>query len=282
MKGNKKRRGLEWFAEFVSGKGFYIVLFLCVAVIGASAWTLNLTMRDAGLDLNESLREQLEYQTAITLPTTPPLPSAPVVANTAQPEPTIKPEPPAIAPNPAAVPNSVDSSANAAASDSADSSVEASAAATAVDADAKPAPAPAKIPETFVWPVVGNIEQPFAVETLVYDRTMQDWRTHGGIDIAAQLGEKVRCVAAGTVESVITEPRFGTSVTVSHGGGLKSVYRNLAAEPPVGEGQELSMGDVVGAVGNSASSEIGDVSHLHFEMSLSGVPADPTAYLPGR
>jgi hypothetical protein len=30
----------EWLERFLTGKGFYIVLFLCAAVIGGSAWML--------------------------------------------------------------------------------------------------------------------------------------------------------------------------------------------------------------------------------------------------
>jgi murein DD-endopeptidase MepM/ murein hydrolase activator NlpD len=120
------------------------------------------------------------------------------------------------------------------------------------------------------------------MEALAYDRTMQDWRTHNGVDITANLGDKVKAIAAGVVESVITEPLYGTSVTVLHGGGLRSVYRNLAAEPPVGEGQQLSAGDIVGTIGETASVEAGDVTHLHFEMSLAGASVNPIEYLPDR
>ena len=40
MEDKKNDSGQSRLESFFGGKGFYIVLFLCVAVIGVSAWTL--------------------------------------------------------------------------------------------------------------------------------------------------------------------------------------------------------------------------------------------------
>ena len=40
MEDKKNDSGQSRLERFFGGKGFYIVLFLCVAVIGVSAWTL--------------------------------------------------------------------------------------------------------------------------------------------------------------------------------------------------------------------------------------------------
>ena len=40
MEDKKKDSGQSRLESFFGGKGFYIVLFLCVGVIGVSAWTL--------------------------------------------------------------------------------------------------------------------------------------------------------------------------------------------------------------------------------------------------
>jgi murein DD-endopeptidase MepM/ murein hydrolase activator NlpD len=263
MNDGNKRSGKDRFVRFIEGKGFYIVLFLCVAVIGVSAWSLNLTMRRTESDLSSSLEETLQNVPVITIPT-------PAPPKLVEPTPVPVPEQDAIAP-----PKQTEPVPSV-------KPVETPAASAPPKASAAPKQASSKIPDTFIWPVNGTIEQPYAMDALVYDRTMQDWRTHNGVDITANLGDKVKAVAAGVVESVISEPLFGTSVTVLHSGGLRSVYRNLAVEPPVGEGQQLGAGDVVGAVGQTSSVESGDVTHLHFEMSLAGKPVNPTEYLPNR
>ena len=56
---NKNGSGASALEKFFAGKGFYIVLFLCAAVIGVSAWTL--------LSRNETVDESLDdYKPTIT------------------------------------------------------------------------------------------------------------------------------------------------------------------------------------------------------------------------
>ena len=42
--------------------------------------------------------------------------------------------------------------------------------------------------KVFTWPVQGTILRDYSVETLSLDPTLGDWRTHGGLDIAAAQG----------------------------------------------------------------------------------------------
>jgi murein DD-endopeptidase MepM/ murein hydrolase activator NlpD len=256
--------------KFVEGKGFYIVLFLCVAVIGVSAWTLNLTTRNTGMDLIGSLTNELQDVQTVTIPTLTP---------------TGTPAPPPAYPS-----ANEEGSSGSAVIPSPSVTATPSPAEPTPAAETKPEPTPDapviapvdNIPNAFIWPVAGGISRSHAVETLMYDRTMQDWRTHRGIDIEAELGATVKCAADGVVESVISEPMFGTSVTVRHSGGLCTVYRNLSEEPTVGENQNVKMGDIIGSVGQTANFEIGDVTHLHFEAVLNGAQIDPTELLPNR
>ena len=52
----------------------------------------------------------------------------------------------------------------------------------------------------------------------------------------------------------------------------------LQAQP----GDTVRVGDVIGAVGDTALCEIGEAYHLHFAMKLNGVSADPANWLPER
>ena len=85
---------------------------------------------------------------------------------------------------------------------------------------------------------------------------------------------------AGTVSAVYTDEKLGTVVEVSHAGGLVSVYANLDSEPMVTQGQRVEVGSVLGRVGSTARSEVGEISHLHFAMRLNGQDADPADWLP--
>lgn len=131
----------------------------------------------------------------------------------------------------------------------------------------------------YVWPVEGTVDRDFSLEVFAYDATMGDWRTHDGLDIEAEPGATVGACAAGTVESVSTDDMLGVTVVVDHGAGLKSVYANLGEGVSVQEGDPVEVGTVLGTVGTSAIAESASPSHLHFAMTEYGVSVDPLNYL---
>lgn len=126
----------------------------------------------------------------------------------------------------------------------------------------------------------GEIERLHDVESLHYDVTLRDWRTHEGVDILAPLGETVCAAHSGVVRDVREDALYGTVVTVDHGDGTSALYANLAAMPAVETGEWVNAGDVIGAVGTTALCEIGQGTHLHFAMYLDGQGVDPLDYLP--
>lgn len=117
------------------------------------------------------------------------------------------------------------------------------------------------------------------METLSLDPTLGDWRTHGGLDIAAAQGVQVLSISAGTVDQVYRDGLMGTTVVVDHGGGLQSWYCNLAEDVSVEAGDTVEIGGVLGTVGSTAIAEVGVSSHLHLETLLDGQPVDPREYL---
>lgn len=252
----KKKNFAGALESFFAGKGFYIVLFLCVAVIGLAAWTMlsvditgeepvpapELTLSNESDLMEEDFPLFSEDEDIIEE-------IAPVInmdAGIAQPQ--VPADAQTVQPTPA------------------------------------PAPAPQvntnSIPGYFIRPVVGQIENGYSMDSLQYNRTMQDWRTHDGLDISAELGAQVKAVADGTVEKVYNDDAMGTTVVLVHSGGLRSVYSNLAESPTVKEGESVACGSVIGSVGTTALCETGEVHHLHLAMSLNGESVDPAKYLP--
>ena len=132
--------------------------------------------------------------------------------------------------------------------------------------------------ESFAMPLPGTVERGHSPDKLIYDRTMADFRTHDGIDIAAKLGDKVTAIADGTVEQVYEDERLGVTVVICHGGGLRSCYANLAGTPTVTPGDSVEQGQTIGAVGCTALFEQGDVPHLHLSMTQDGVSVNPRDY----
>ena len=258
----KKQPG-EALGEFFAGKGFYIVLLLCVGLIAASIWLMAdgsrtdvETRRSAAADVT-SVGEGTHSGSAPAMPamkperTAAPAPAAEKLQELPAPEaPEVQPEP-----------------EGAAVSEPEDAAVETMA---------------GELPavDYFIWPVNGTLLRGHSVEALSYDPTMSDWRVHSGWDIAAALGEPVLCTANGRVTAVSEDSRMGTVVEVGHSNGLVSVYANLAPGCPVSVGQIVRVGSVLGAVGESARAESGQESHLHFALRRDGEDADPADWLP--
>lgn len=244
MQNNNKKGGLSRLGDFLAGKGFYLVLFLCIAAIGISGYFL----------LTDSFQPTQTVARPTQMVVTPPPTATPT-----QPLPTVTPTPTPTPATPSPTP---------------------------VQATPTPAPTPTITPTpapaalVFTWPVKGDILSPHSVETLAYDETMGDWRTHAGMDIAATLGTQVVATAAGTVIDVSFDDLMGATVVIEHQDGLESKYCNLAAKPPVSVGDEVETGSVIGSVGATAAAEGAKPSHLHFELTQNGEAVNPVDYLP--
>lgn len=137
-----------------------------------------------------------------------------------------------------------------------------------------------KVPDpTFIKPVEGEIMVKFAKDKLVYSNTLQEWVTHNGIDIKAEKTTVVKASAEGTVKSIKNDPRYGITVVIEHVNGYSSVYSNLLTAEFVKEGEEVKQGQTIGTVGNTATFEIADEAHLHFEILKDDEYVDPNLYL---
>lgn len=128
-------------------------------------------------------------------------------------------------------------------------------------------------------PVEGEILNPFSNGELVKSTTTNVWATHNGVDIAAEMGEQVKCVTNGTVTDVGNDPLWGNYVTIDHGNGIESKYCNLNSTLTVKAGDEVSAGTVIGAVSDSAKIELAEQSHLHLEMKQNGEYINPITFI---
>ena len=135
-----------------------------------------------------------------------------------------------------------------------------------------------KDPE-FTKPVEGEIIREYAKDNLVYSATLDEWITHAGIDIAAAKTTVVKASADGTVKSIKNDPRYGLTVVIEHVNGFTSVYSNLLTAEFIKEGEKVEQGQTIATVGNTATFEIADEPHLHFEILKNNEPLDPELYM---
>ena len=254
MSSNGSGKKLE---GFFTGKGFYIVLFLCAAVIGVSAWMMAAGNKTMAKDLDQSGSVSMDNRRVETVIITPEADADAVMAEDGDALEATAPE--------------------LSAGGLAETGTETDGETAEVwrEGDVMEVAAP-----LYVWPVSGELERQYSVEALRYDVTMRDWRTHDGIDILAQQGAEVTAAHAGTVESIVSDDLLGTTVTVDHGDGAKTVYANLDPAAAVSVGDWVEPGAVIGRVGSTALGEVSQSSHLRFAIIVNGAPADPLAYLP--
>ena len=130
----------------------------------------------------------------------------------------------------------------------------------------------------FEAPVSGDIIKDFAIDNLIYSTTLEEWTTHSGIDIKSEKTSIVTASEKGVVESIKNDPRYGLTITISHDNGFKTIYSNLLTAEFVSEKEEVEKGQTIGTIGQTASFEVADEPHLHFEMYKDGELVNPTRY----
>ncbi|MBQ8621368.1 MAG: M23 family metallopeptidase [Oscillospiraceae bacterium] len=128
-------------------------------------------------------------------------------------------------------------------------------------------------------PVSGQTVASYAMDCLSYNVTTRDWRTHNGIDIAAEAGTQVTAAADGLVSAVYQDETMGATVVISHEGGYTTTYSSLDSELSVQVGDTVEMGSVIGCVGSSALLESALGDHVHFSVSCNGISVDPLEFL---
>lgn len=232
--------------NFLTGKGFYIVLLACVCVIGISAWSLinagvfstddspviDIDAPDVGNNSVNNVKDKI---------------NSTIIEDDE---------------NDVSVNGTEDDISSVNSSNEEEDTVE-----TAAEL-------------TFVKPLEGEVSYGYSPDELIFNPTMSDWRVHTGIDFLADEGAEVCAVADGTVKEIYTDDLMGTTMVIDHGNGIVSIYSNLAEETAVMSGETVKAGDVIGTVGNTAIGESKQESHLHFSMKKDDEYCDPFEYIP--
>ena len=133
----------------------------------------------------------------------------------------------------------------------------------------------------FRAPVDGVVVKSCSLTVPVFSSTMNDYRTHGGLDFAAAPGTPVLAAASGVVTEVRKDPMMGVTVTVQHSGGAETKYQGLS-EDSMGvcvPGEQIAQGQLIGAAGETALIESAEENHVHFEMAVKGKRVDPADYM---
>ena len=128
-------------------------------------------------------------------------------------------------------------------------------------------------------PVTGEQVFGYSMEVLSYNETTRDWRTHNGVDIAAEAGAEVVAAADGEVYTTYEDPTLGYTVVIRHEGGYTTRYSSLAENLSVQAGDKVTMGQTIGTVDSTALVETVLGPHVHFSVSYQDIPMDPAEFL---
>lgn len=255
QKGNLFQRALNW----VERRGFYMILGLCVAAIGVSAYVLFFTQPEpepilGELQLEEPQADAVSPSTDVVIPAEPDR------------EPEVEQEQPVQTP--------------------AEPVQTAAQEETPTAAPLEPEPVvqvaqqePVRQP-VFTFPIQsGQIQREFSGDSLVLDPTMGDWRTHNGVDFACDPGDAVMAVLDGVVAEIGEDALLGCCIRIDHGAGLESRYCGLAAEDSLKTGMQVVAGQTIGRAAAGNLAESAQESHLHLEMTEDGRYVDPLSVL---
>ena len=102
---------------------------------------------------------------------------------------------------------------------------------------------------------------------------------HQGVDFVAAEGTKVVAIADGTVTQISLSQRNGNLVTIDHGDGVMSYYKFVEPSSALKVGMQVTKGQTFATVAAAYGPEAKDGTHLHFEMTVNKVLADPASYL---
>lgn len=118
----------------------------------------------------------------------------------------------------------------------------------------------------------------YSAERLQFNSTLKQWEAHKGVDLKANVGDKVFAIAGGKITSVETTHLMGTTITIEHKNGFVSSYSSLNSQVQLKVGDSVKAGDVIGTIDNSAKGEVEEGVHLHFELKKEGKKVDPNLY----
>ena len=250
---------MEQIKKFLRSRGFALALLAClVAAAAAGVWAVR-TVRDELKKSYDDLttpQEEPAPEPQLTLdPQEDDVWQQPVTDAAESAANVPKPEPPA-------------PSASSSGARSGSGSVHEPSALQGASSPASSSAAPAS-----TQPVSGRVLNSYSGDELVYSKTLGDWRTHNGVDYAADRGAEVTAPAAGKVVETGTDDKWGPVVAIEDASGR--IWRVCGTtDAKVKKGDTVSAGQTIGKVG-SVSCECAEESHIHLEVMEGEKYLDP-------
>ena len=119
-----------------------------------------------------------------------------------------------------------------------------------------------------------------SLDRLVFHASMNQWRTHNGVDFRTTAGTEVRAIKDGTVLSVEHTILEASVVTIQHANGLMTVFKGLDTDVRVESGETVKAGDAIGSVAAVMPRKRSEGPVLHMQMRQNGNLINPLNHFP--
>ena len=123
-----------------------------------------------------------------------------------------------------------------------------------------------------IWPALGWVTSDFGFRTNPFTGLTQ---MHEAIDISNRTGTPVFAPANGIVSDTGDDHANGKIVVISHGFGMTTRFAHLS-RILVKVGQRVRRGEKIAEIGMTGQTT---GPHLHYEVRLNGIPANPMRYI---
>ena len=132
--------------------------------------------------------------------------------------------------------------------------------------------------DNLVWPIVGDVLINYSMDKTIYFPTLDQYRYHPAIVIAATQGESIGAAANGRVSSVSYDRATGNTVVMELGNGYELTYGQLD-NITVSEGSYVNVGDAIGTVAVPTKYYSLEGSNVYFKLTKDGEPVNPLTKL---
>lgn len=234
----KTNEAARWWSE---DKGFYMILLLCVLAVAVAAYVLFASPQTAEADPMDGYL----YEADDSVSASEPLDGVPAMET-----------------------ETAEDTEDAAEAEEAETT------AAAEDAEQDEPAEQTAAALTFTPPMDADVSHAFSGDTLEYNETTRDWRTHEGADYAGEEGDAVCAIADGTVLRVDDDTIYGKYVILSHAQDMNSLYAGLD-HITVSEGDSVKGGDQFAELGSPMPLEEALGVHLHLAVMKEGDAVDP-------
>lgn len=139
-------------------------------------------------------------------------------------------------------------------------------------------PAPVVKPDGFYAPVADM--NSLNLYGFYYNKTLNCYHLHDGIDFAATAGDKVFAADDGVIEEVYTSDLLcGGKIVIRHANDMRTVYEYVDVAAGLNVGDSVTRGQEIAVVAAATGAEYKEGAHLHFETIEDGDSVDPSKYL---